>query len=236
MTAIARAELTMLARNRIVALSALLMPLAFAVYLVAMRDTFGGGGPVAALQVLVMAAFGVYITATTTLAGRRQTLFLKRLRSGSVPDRAVLDGLLAPVVAVNLVQIAAVLVVVGLTGAAPAQVWPVLLAVLAVEAMFVGLALATWGVTTSPEHAQVTTMPLFLLTLGIAAWSLIAGVKDLAVVKLALPGGAAAALVSEAWTSGITPGRALLLVAPTLGWAAVGVLIARATLRWEPRT
>lgn len=236
MTAVARAELTMLARNRVVAVCALLMPLAFAVYLVAMRDTFGGGGPVAALQVVVMAAFGVYITATTTLAGRRQTLFLKRLRSGALPDRAVLAGLLLPVVGVNLAQIVVVLGVVAATGSAPSQVVVVLAAVLAVEAMFLALALATWGVTTSPEHAQVTTVPLFLLTLGAAAWTLLTGVDDLAAVKLALPGGAAAALVSEAWTSGVTAACALLLLGPTLGWAAVGLLVTRATLRWEPRS
>ena len=167
MLPIAQAELRMLWRNKVVAACAILMPLAFAVLLIVMRDRFGGeGGTIAALQIIVMAGFGVYITATTTLAARRQTLLLKRLRSTAITDGAILGGLLLPVITLNVVQLLIVLTAVVATGEFPANGWLVALHVAVVELMFLALALATWGLTSTPEQAQITTMPVFILALG----------------------------------------------------------------------
>ena len=41
-------------------------------------------------------AFGLYTTAVTTLASRRQNLFLKRLRSTAAGDAGILAGLVLP--------------------------------------------------------------------------------------------------------------------------------------------
>ncbi|MEY9890478.1 ABC-2 type transport system permease protein [Catenulispora sp. MAP12-49] len=233
MNAIAAAEFKMLARNRVVAGGALLFPLVFGGFLYFTRDTHKAGGAVAGVQLVVMVAMGTYVTATTTLASRRQTLYLKRMRGAAVSDRAIIAGLVSPLIAVNAVQLAIVL---GALASADAPANPVLLivAVLIAEAMFTGLALATAGFSTSPEHAQYTTMPVFLTATVAAVWFEATGTDSLIAVKRALPGGALAELVATAWNGG-SLAKVPLLLAPNLAWAAVGVLAARAFFRWEPR-
>ena len=233
MNAIAIAESRMLLRNRLVSGCAILLPLALGLILYASRDTHKPGGTIAGMQTVLMIAMGTYVTATTTLAARRQTLFLKRMRGAAVSDKAIITGLLLPVVAVNLVQIG---VVFGILAATDTPANPLLLAVavLLAEAMFTGLALATAGFTNSPEHAQYTTAPVFLATAAAAFWSQATGLGGPIAVKRALPGGAVAELVSTAWN-----GRGLasvpVLLAASLGWAVAGVLAARTYFRWEPR-
>ena len=233
MNAIAIAELKMLARNRVVAGGALLFPFAFGVFLYLTRDPHRAGGTVAGVQTVVMVAMGTYVTATTTLASRRQTLYLKRMRGAAVSDGAIIAGLVSPLIAVNLGQLAVVL---GVLASADAPANPLLLivAIVIAEAMFAGLALATAGFSTSPEHAQYTTMPVFLAATGAALWFEATGADSLIAVKRALPGGALAELVATAWNGG-SLSKVPLLLMPSLGWAVLGVLAARAFFRWDPR-
>ena len=234
-TAIAAAELRMMLRNRTVALCALLVPLAFGGFLLfsSSAEAPGAAGMLAGVQIIGMVGMGVYVTATTTLAARRQTLFLKRMRGGALSDRGILTGLVLPLVAVSLAQLLIVLAVLS-TRAAPEHVWLLVVAVLLAEAMFVGLALATAGFSTSPEHAQYTTLPLFFVTLGVAIWFQVTGADDLAWVKRALPGGGLAELVALAWNGGDL-GLLPVLLLPTLGWAVLGGVAAARFFRWEPR-
>ncbi|MFC0673817.1 ABC transporter permease [Brachybacterium hainanense] len=234
MIAIALAELRMLMRNRLVALSAIGIPLGFAALLIAARDTFGGAAVIAPLIVLAVTALGIYITATTTLAARRQSLFLKRLRSTPVGDPGILTGLLAPLLVVNAVQLAVILGVISVLGDPPADPLGMVLGILALNALFLGFAIVTAGLTTSAEHAQFTTMPLFLLALGAGYWITFTGTEELAVVKRLIPGGAAAELMTEAWR-GIPAADMLPLLLPTLAWVVVGFLLTPRLFRWEPR-
>jgi ABC-2 type transport system permease protein len=235
MIPIAVAELRMLVRNRLVAFCAILIPLGLGAVFVAYRPGDGAVPFTATLQVIIMLGMGVYVTATTTLAARRQTLFLKRLRSGVVSDAAIIAGLILPIVLVSLLQIAVIMVALAVSAsAAPAHLWLLAVVVLALEVMFAGFALATAGVTNSPEHAQVTTLPLFFITLGVPFWVALTGTEELGVVKRALPGGAVPKLMDIAWTGGDLSQVPLLLL-PTILWAVVALLVARAMFRWEPR-
>jgi ABC-2 type transport system permease protein len=233
MLPIAIAELKMLLRNRLVALCALVIPLVFgAIFL--FNDVSGAAAAIASVQITAMAGLGVYVTATTTLAGRRQTLFLKRLRSGAIGDRSILAGLVLPIVLVNVVQIAAILAVLVVNGdTPPAQPALLVAALLGTEAMFVGFALATAGVTNSPEHAQFTTLPIFFATFGIAMWVGFTGFADLGWLKRVLPGGGTVDLISAAWSGQV--GGVLPSALGMLAWAFVALLAARAMFRWEPR-
>lgn len=233
MNAIAAAELKMLARNRVVAGGALLFPLVFGAFLYLTRDPHRAGGNLAGVQMVVMVAMGTYVTATTTLASRRQTLYLKRLRGAAVSDRAIIGGLVGPLVAVNTGQLAIVLGALA-SADAPANPLLLLLAIVIAQAMFAGLALATAGFSTSPEHAQYTTMPIFLSATAAAVWFQATGTDGLIAVKRALPGGALAELVATAWNGGSLRNVPLLLAA-CLAWAVIGVLAARMFFRWEPR-
>jgi ABC-2 type transport system permease protein len=234
-TSIATAELRMMLRNRTVALCALLVPLAFGGFLLfgGGADAPGAAGMLAGVQVIGMVGMGVYVTATTTLAARRQTLFLKRMRGGALSDRGILAGLVLPLVVVSLAQLAVVLGVLS-SRAAPEHVWLLVVAVLLAEAMFVGFALATAGFSTSSEHAQYTTLPLFFVTLGVAIWFQLSGADDLLWLKRALPGGGLAELISLAWNGGDL-GLLPVLLLPTLGWAVLGAVAAARFFRWEPR-
>lgn len=234
MIAIAASELRMLVRNRLVALAAIIIPLGIGALLVWRGAGDGPVGVLAVFQVIVMVAMGVYVTATTTLAARRQTLFLKRLRSGAVGDGAILGGLLGPIVLVSVVQVVAILAVLAATSSPPQHLWLLIVAVALAEGMFVMLALATAGVTNSPEHAQFTTLPLFLVAVGAAVWVVGSAPGELAWAKLALPGGAIAELIVVGWNGGdqsLVPAA----VAAAGAWTLVSGVIAGRMLRWEPR-
>lgn len=234
MRALALSELTQLLRNRLVAATAILVPVLFAGVLIVTRDSFGGPAVVAALIIVMVAAMGTYITITTTLASRRQNLFLKRLRSTAVSDASIIAGLVAPLALINLAQLAVIVLVLAIVGEPPRNAAVVAVSILLVEAMFLGFALATSGLSNSPDHAQVTTLPMFLVSFGGAMWVALTGTEELALVKRLLPGGAAAELVIEAW-NGIAPGDIVPLLAPTLAWVVVAFVVAGRVFRWEPR-
>jgi ABC-2 type transport system permease protein len=235
---IARSELMQILRNRLVLLTGLIIPVAFGAYAVYQHESLseiGGLGYIAAIVMFAVMALGLYTTAVTTLASRRQDLFLKRLRSTAASDRDILAGLLLPLTALALIQVGAILVVLGVVAAAPAQIPLLVGAVLATSAMMVALALATTGLTNSPEHAQVTTLPVSLLLIAVASWVGITGMTDLTLVKRLLPGGSATQLVVNAWDGGVPLADSLPLLLPTVGWVGVAVALAGRLFRWEPR-
>ena len=235
MFAIARSEMTQLVRNRLVAASSLFIPLAFSAVLIFNRENFGGTPVTAALILVTVTAMGTYITATTTLASRRQNLFLKRLRSTSAKDASILSGLVLPIALVNLVQAGVIVAILSVVGTPPVGVVAVVAAVVVLELMFVGAAIATAGLTNSPDHAQVTTLPLFVVALGAAMWVGLTGTEELAGVKRLLPGGAVTELIVEGW-SGMALHETVSLLLPSLAFVVAAFAMAKSTFRWEPRT
>ena len=228
---IAQSELLQLFRNRAVLITSLVMPVAVSVFFISYRDTFSGIGSlgyVAAVLVFTIAAFGLYATTVTTLAARRQNLFLKRLRSTAAGDATILSGLVLPVSVIATVQVGVILIVFASVGGAPADA-------LLLVAMMLALAIATAGVTNSPEHAQVTTLPLSLGVIAVASWVGITGTESLALLKRMLPGGSATELIVNAWNGGVPLAESMLLLAPTLVWVLVAILLATQMFRWEPR-
>jgi ABC-2 type transport system permease protein len=180
-------------------------------------------------------AFGLYTTTVTTLASRRQNLFLKRLRSTAAGDAGILAGLILPATVIALIQVTVILTVLGVVTGRPANVALLAVAVLATVAMLLGLGLATAGLTNSPEHAQVTTLPVSLGVIAVASWVGISGTEELTLLKRLLPGGSATELVGNAWNGGVAVTDSLILLAPTLSWVVVAVVLATRLFRWEPR-
>ena len=238
MLSIAHSELFQIFRNRAVLITNLLMPVAVSAFFIYSRDTFEGIGSlgyIAAVLVFTVGAFSLYATVVTTLAARRQTLFLKRLRSTAAGDPAILAGVVLPVAGIAVIQVVAILTVFAAVSGQPADVALLVVAVTAAFLMLLALGLATAGVTSSPEQAQVTTLPISLGTIAVASWIGIAGTDSLPWLKRLLPGGSATELVVEAWNGGLPIGESLLLLAPTLGWVVVAVALAARMFRWEPR-
>lgn len=238
MLPIAKSEFIQLFRNRAVLISGLVMPVAASVYFIYYRDMFtgtGGQGYIGALLVFTIATFTLYATTVTTLAARRQNLFLKRLRSTAASDRVILFGLVLPVAVISVLQVGLILGVLASISGAPAQTVLLLVGVVAAFAMMLALGLATAGITNSPEHAQVTTLPLSLGVIAVAIWVGITGTDSLAAVKRSLPGGAASERVVNAWNGGVPLTDSLLLLAPTLAWVIAAIVLASRMFRWEPR-
>jgi ABC-2 type transport system permease protein len=101
--------------------------------------------------------------------------------------------------------------------------------------MMLALGLATAGLTNSPEHAQVTTLPVSLGVIAVGGWVGVTGTGDLTLLKRLLPGGSATELVLDAWNGGRPVAGSLVLFGPTLAWVVVAVALAARLFRWEPR-
>ena len=238
MLSIALSELIQIFRNRLVLVTSFVMPVAVSAFFIYQHDTFaavGSLGYIAAIVMFTVGAFGLYTTAVTTLAARRQNLFLKRLRSTAAGDPSILTGLLLPLTVIALVQVAAIMTVFAVGTGRPANVLLLAVAVLATLVMMIGLSLATAGLTNSPEHAQVTTLPVSLGVIAVASWVGITGTEDLTLVKRLIPGGSATELVLNAWMGGVAVCDSLILLAPTLSWVVIAVALAQRMFRWEPR-
>jgi ABC-2 type transport system permease protein len=238
MLPIARSELAQILRNRAVLITSLLMPVGVGAFFVYSRDSFVelySLGYIAAVIVFTIGAFSLYATIVTTLAARRQTLFLKRLRSTAAGDRAILSGLVLPVTVISVVQVALILGVFAAVSEAPADIPVLVVAIAATFVMMLALGLATAGVTNSPEQAQVTTLPIAIGTIAVSSWVGITGTESATWIKRMLPGGSATELVVDTWNGGVALGDALLLLVPTLGWVVVAIALARVLFRWEPR-
>lgn len=238
MFTIALSEFSQLFRSRAVLITSLVMPVAASAFFIARREDFeelGGLGYIGAVLVATIGAFSLYATTVTTLASRRQNLFLKRLRSTAASDPAILAGLVLAVSAIALVQVGVLLGVFAAVSGRPADTLLLVVAIVAAFAMLLALGLATAGVTRSPEHAQITTLPISIGTIALASWIGITGTESLALLKRLLPGGAATELVVDAWDGGVSRAESLLLLIPTVGWVVVAITLAVRMFRWEPR-
>ena len=156
MLSIARSELIQIFRNRLVLVTSLIMPVAVSAFFVYRHEAFatlGSLGYIAAVVMVTVGAFGLYASTVTTLASRRQNLFLKRLRSTAASDAGILAGLILPATVLAAVQVTAILAALAAVAGDPADVWLLAEAVVSTLAMMIGHALATADLTNSPEHA-----------------------------------------------------------------------------------
>jgi ABC-2 type transport system permease protein len=234
---IAMSEVAQTFRNRSILITSFFMPAAASAFFVWRREVFEsiGQGFIAALVVFTIAAFGLYGSAVTSLAARRQNLFLKRLRSTAASDAEILIGMILPAAVLAAIQMAVILVVLSAVTGRPTDVVPLAVGALLVLAMMIGLGLATAGVTRSPEHAQVTTLPISLGVIVIVNWVAITGSEELTALKRLLPGGAATELLTRSWDGGVAWADVLILIAPTLAWVALSGALALKYFQWEPR-
>jgi ABC-2 type transport system permease protein len=185
-----------------------------------------------------------YVPAATTLAARRESLMLKRLRAGELSGPEILTGLLAPLAAVTLGQVVIFVVVAVSAGAGPPD--RPLLAIAALPGAVLGAlgaGVLTSVVTATPERAQLTTIPLCVAAFGAALLVPTVSGDGVRLALLAVPLVAAADLFGRAWGGGLElhgQFADLPLVQFELGmtafWAVVFVLLARRWFRWEPRT
>lgn len=235
MLTIASTEVLQLLRNRIVVISAILLPLGVAAYFVFLADVRGTVALTAAALAMMTMVTGSYVAVTTTVVVRRETSVIKRLRSGSVSDGTILAGLAGPLTALNLGQV--LLIIAGLalsTRSVPESPFLLVVAALLLQVTLVGFALATSRFTNSAEQSQMTTLPLFAAFMVGAAWAAVAGPTEFGVLPALMPGGGFAELVIAGW-QGADLFTVLAAITGSVTWAVLGCFASRALFRWDRR-
>lgn len=243
-----RGETTILLRNKTAVFTAVALPflMGFAFSGFALDRAALG---VVLTMVLVGSAlmFVVYYTMVTSLVGRREQLVLKRLLAG---EATPLEILLAPAV-----PLWALFVFQGLVGVAGAMLlgttathpWALVLAVIGGASTWTALAVwsATW--TRTVESAQLTTMPLILVSMALSGFGIPLDALPALGQRIAhwLPMTPVMDLITLAWTGAgidgtVLSGRDLLagtieMVIPLVLWTALGLNLGRRHFRWDAR-
>ncbi|WP_326698842.1 ABC transporter permease [Streptomyces sp. NBC_01754] len=246
LSALGRAEMTLLLRNRTAVFMVLLMPVLLILVMKSTLEEIGlegsglsvagaslsGGIGMVLLQVVYMNLVAAYVA-------RREELVLKRLRTGEVTDREILTGTALPAVLLALVQCVLIVVVgtlaFGLT--APRRPELLLLGLLIGVVLLTALAAATSALTRTVQTAQLTTLPLFLVSmLGSGFFVPLDLLPDLAASLCELlPVTGVMTLVRAGWLGGVPGGDVLGAALTALAWTALSVFAVQRWFRWDPR-
>ncbi|WP_320774738.1 ABC transporter permease [Streptomyces sp. CRN 30] len=246
MVSLARAELTLLGRNKGTLFAAVFVPLVLPVSVrsAAKELDLAGAGLTTGTVVLPAAIgfsllFAVYSALVGVFVVRREELVLKRLRTGELRDVEILGGASLPALLTGLVQ--CLLLVAGCTLlldlSAPAAPHLAVIGVLLGLVMCAGLAAATASYTKTGESAQVTPLPLmFVSMIGSGTFVPLELLPDkVAAVCELLPLTPVITLVRGAWTGDLSGGEQLAALATAVAWTALAVFAVRRWFRWEPR-
>lgn len=249
---LARAELTLLLRNRMQLFIALVMPLAIPLMYIPLKNA-GIGGPALAgalgSMYVVALLFVVYYNLLSTYVARRESLVLKRLRTGEASDATVLTATAVPAVVIALVMLTLMtaLAVPLLDLPVPSHPLLLLAAVALGAAVFVPLALATANITRTVESAQVTCLPFIAIAIVGAGSALPLDLMPEWFRRIidVIPTAPLVSLVRLGWLGTDAAGAALSAsdvwrdAGPQAGilviWFVLGCWFVSRRLRWEPR-
>ncbi|MFD7511850.1 ABC transporter permease [Streptomyces sp. NPDC059853] len=246
MTALARAELTLILRNRTALFMALAMPVGMVLVsyvsagnMDAVETSLSIGEMVLTGGIGFVLLLVAYFNPITSYVARREERVLKRLRTGELTDGEILTGTALPSVVLALGQIA-VLVVSGvllLEVGLPEQPVVLVLGVLLGVVMMVGLAALTAAFTKTVESAQITSLPFFMLSaLGSGLFVPLDAFPDgMANVFRALPMTPVIELVRGGWLGGLSGGELRLALLLALAWTVASVFAVRRWFRWDAR-
>lgn len=244
--ALARAELTLLGRNRNAVVTALFVPLAlpFSVRpavehlnLKAEGLTLGSVMLTAAIGFSLI--FAVYTSLVSAFVARREELVLKRLRTGELGDTEILAGTALPAVSVGLAQslLLALACALVLDAGVPRAPYLLVLGLLSGLVLSAALAALTASFTRTAESAQVTALPVVFISMlgsGITIPTELLPHRLASVCQL-LPLSPAIRLIRGGWTGHLSGYEALGAVATAVAWTVLAVFAVRRWFRWEPR-
>ncbi|MFJ7062505.1 ABC transporter permease [Streptomyces microflavus] len=246
LTALARAELILLVRNRSAIFVALVLPIVMIFSIRASLqqiDLAGTGLSIAGAALTggigIVLVQVVYMTLVTGYVTRREELVLKRLRTGEVTDREILAANALPAVALALLQVV-LLVAAGAVAfdlSAPKRPELFLAGLLVGLVMMSGLAAATSAVTRTVQTSQLTTLPLFFVSLFASGIFVPLDIfpDGLASVFELLPLTGVMTLIRHGWLGGVEGGDLLTAAVAALAWTAFAVFAVQRWFRWDPR-
>ncbi|MFC8422289.1 ABC transporter permease [Streptomyces sp. NPDC057236] len=246
MTSLARAELTLLGRSKGTLVAALFVPLVLplSVRSAAEEMDLAEAGLTPGTVVLPAAVgfsllFAVYSALVGVFVVRREELVLKRLRTGELRDAEILGGSALPSVLTGLVQclVLAVACAVLLDMSAPSAPHLAVLGLLLGLVMCAALAAVTAAFTRTAESAQVTPMPLLIVSMiGSGMFVPLELLPDrVASVCELLPLTPVVTLVRGGWTGDLSAAETLGALATAVAWTLLAVFAVRRRFRWEPR-
>ncbi|MER5965174.1 ABC transporter permease [Streptomyces sp. NPDC002057] len=246
LVALGRAELTLLVRNRTALFVAVLVPLLMvgAISTSVQNIDLGKAGTTIA-EASITGGIGmallmvVHSNLVSAYVARREGLVLKRLRTGEPTDLEILTGIALPAAALTLAQ-AALLTIGGVTVLrlpAPARPDLLLLGVLLGTVLLTAVAAATSAITRTVDSAQLTTMPLFLISsVGSGLFVPLSLLPDrLASICELLPLTGVMTLVRAGWSGGVPADDLLGALLTAVAWTALSVFAVQRWFRWEPR-
>lgn len=246
MTALARAELTLLGRAKGTLFAALFVPLVLPLSAreAAREMDLAEHGLTIGTMVLPAAVgfsllFAVYTALVGSFVTRREELVLKRLRTGELRDAEILAGSALPAATTGLVQ--SLLLAAGcmilLDMSAPPAVYLSVLGLLLGVVLCVLLAAVTASFTKTSESAQVTPMPMMFLSMLASGMMFPLEILPdrIATFCELLPLSPVMTLVRGGFTGDLSAGDTLGAIAVAVAWIAVTVFAVRRRFRWEPR-
>ncbi|MEU0990478.1 ABC transporter permease [Streptomyces sp. NPDC005953] len=246
LAALGRAEWTLLIRNRTALFVALLMPL---IMVVATKSSLDGvdldKAGMSVVEAALTAGIGmvlllvVHLNLVSAYVARREELVLKRLRTGEVPDHEILVGTALPAVGLALTQCVLLVVggVVGMDLSWPRRPDLLIGGIVIGVVLLTALAAVTATVTRTVESAQITTMPMFLVSVagsGLLVPLEVMPEKMASVCEL-LPMTGVMTLVRAGWLGGADSTDVMRAVLISLVWMALSVFAVSKWFRWEPR-
>ncbi|KQX49330.1 MULTISPECIES: ABC transporter permease [unclassified Streptomyces] len=244
--ALGRAELTLLGRNRTALVGALLVPLLMVEAVrSSLRSVDLGAAGTSIAEVAVTGALGmallvgVYSNLVAAFVARRESLVLKRLRTGEPTDTEILTGIALPAVALALAQCALLTAggIAVLDLPAPERPDLLLAGALLGAVLLTVLACVTSAVTRTVESAQLTALPLLLVSALGSGLFVPLSVFPERVASLCelLPLTGAMTLVRAGWAGGPGAGELTGAALTTVAWIMVSVFAVQRWFRWEPR-
>jgi ABC-2 type transport system permease protein len=245
--ALARAELRILARDRVAAFNVVIVPLVAAAYLVANPPTQDIPGPVAAsVAAVLLAVFtsaALVLKSVMVLAQRREQHLLERWRISGAAPPAILAGTLLPGVLLLVVGLAVMFPALAVALDHP-PVQPVWLLLAVVLAIIVGSAAAIVAAAyaRTTDGAAVVALPIFAALFGGGVWATLVPLGDITWRMRATGGGALTELVRIGW-EGPTDGIGIVAAATATGPSLLVLLAltlilavaATRTFRWDTR-
>ena len=171
--ALVRGETTILLRNGTAVFTAVALPFVVG-FAFAGIEQDGAGLGVMLTMVLTGTSlmFVIYYTMVTSLVGRREQLVLKRLLAGEPTAVEILAAPAVPLWALFAIQS---LIGVGgalLLGTRVAHPWALALALIGGAATWTALAIVSAALTRTVESAQLSTLPLILISLLLSGLSI----------------------------------------------------------------
>ncbi|PPI56830.1 hypothetical protein [Rathayibacter toxicus] len=228
-------ELKVLARNRVAFSTTILIPIALCTTLFVAKPPPGLSASFMLLQLALLLGLSTFVSAVVALSARRESLYLKRLRTTTASDTSILLGISLPFIALSAVQ-AMMVVTAGVITRSEHPNYTVLVFGIAFALIQLTLvSFATSGFSRSVEQAQLIASPVFTYVVLIALWIVADSSETARLVQPFLPLGGTFTVISEAYGT-VDAQRIFVSVAMSLIWGIAFALVARKTFRWEPRS